>query len=159
MTWLHSSSRSLSYAECGGAVYLPPSVQNHNLTRNQVLFRLKEGVTPAQLSAFSETAKGMVGKIPGPYRSSLEKAHDLSGIQKSQDARILTGVVVCRLDLSGMWKASSNLSATGAWLRHGPRRGSGEVGHRRNVCHPPGSLGVSKKIVPSSLLPSIHLHG
>ncbi|EPS25764.1 hypothetical protein PDE_00700 [Penicillium oxalicum 114-2] len=48
-----------------------------------VLFRLKEGVTPAQLSAFSETAKGMVGKIPGlislecgkPLPICLPRAH------------------------------------------------------------------------------------
>ncbi|OJJ49875.1 hypothetical protein ASPZODRAFT_128431 [Penicilliopsis zonata CBS 506.65] len=30
-----------------------------------VLFRLKPGVTPAQLSHWKETTQGMVGKIPG----------------------------------------------------------------------------------------------
>lgn len=30
-----------------------------------VLFRLKQGVTPAQLQTWSHTTKSMVGKIPG----------------------------------------------------------------------------------------------
>lgn len=30
-----------------------------------VLFRLKQGVTPAQLSVWTQKAKDMVGKIPG----------------------------------------------------------------------------------------------
>jgi hypothetical protein len=30
-----------------------------------VLFKLKQGVTPAQLSVWTQLAKGMVGKIPG----------------------------------------------------------------------------------------------
>ncbi|KAJ5904092.1 Dimeric alpha-beta barrel [Penicillium tannophilum] len=30
-----------------------------------VLFRLKEGITPAQVETWAQVAKGMVGKIPG----------------------------------------------------------------------------------------------
>jgi hypothetical protein len=36
-----------------------------SLTKLQVLFRLKPGVTPAQIATWKETCQGMVGKIPG----------------------------------------------------------------------------------------------
>lgn len=36
-----------------------------SLTKLQVLFRLKSGVTPAQIATWKETCQGMVGKIPG----------------------------------------------------------------------------------------------
>ncbi|EKV06083.1 hypothetical protein PDIG_78610 [Penicillium digitatum PHI26] len=36
-----------------------------SLTKLQVLFRLKPGVTPAQIATWKETCHGMVGKIPG----------------------------------------------------------------------------------------------
>lgn len=35
------------------------------LTDTTVLFRLKEGVTQAQLATWSQMARDMVGKIPG----------------------------------------------------------------------------------------------
>jgi hypothetical protein len=37
----------------------------HERLTGQVLFRLKPGVTAAQISTWKETCQGMVGKIPG----------------------------------------------------------------------------------------------
>ncbi|KAJ5491149.1 hypothetical protein N7539_002716 [Penicillium diatomitis] len=114
-----------------------------------VLFRLKEGVAPAQVDAFHEKAKGMVGKIPGIARE--RESEEVVGPHMQCNEMILTWYMTGRIDFSRMQQTPSNLSTACTRVRHGTRGGPGKGRHRCDLCCASSPLGLREELCDDTL--------
>lgn len=77
MTLYHISKISLHLGPRYSLLWIPQVMLELIAHGIIVLFKLKQGVTPAQLNIWSQTAKGMVGKVPGESPKTWKSAFQL----------------------------------------------------------------------------------